>query len=58
MLSCRGTSEWTAQQITEAWAIADRLNLIGPAFEQPEYHLLHRQKACLSLAIYLETIFL
>ncbi|EIE23150.1 hypothetical protein COCSUDRAFT_66187 [Coccomyxa subellipsoidea C-169] len=39
-----GTSEWTAQQITEAWAIADRLNLIGPAMEQPEYSLLERKK--------------
>ncbi|BDA50125.1 Voltage-gated potassium channel subunit beta-1 [Coccomyxa sp. Obi] len=39
-----GTSEWTAQQITEAWAVADRLNLIGPAMEQPEYSLLQRQK--------------
>lgn len=40
----RGTSEWTAQQITEAWAVADRLNLVGPAMEQPEYSLLERKK--------------
>jgi len=25
-----GTSEWTAQQITEAWEVAKRLDLIGP----------------------------
>ena len=39
-----GTSEWSAQQLTEAWAVARRLNLIGPAFEQPEYSLLARDK--------------
>ncbi|KAH7331469.1 hypothetical protein KP509_20G035300 [Ceratopteris richardii] len=27
-------------QITEAWAIADRLNMIGPTVEQPQYNLL------------------
>jgi len=39
-----GTSEWSAQQITEAQEIAQRLRLVGPAFEQPEYNLLARQK--------------
>ncbi|CAM6089806.1 unnamed protein product [Calypogeia fissa] len=39
-----GTSEWTAQQITEAWDVAHRLDLIGPAMEQPEYNLLAREK--------------
>ncbi|KAG6473515.1 probable voltage-gated potassium channel subunit beta [Zingiber officinale] len=39
-----GTSEWTAQQITEAWAAAQRLDLIGPIVEQPEYNLLTRHK--------------
>ncbi|CAL5222112.1 g4425 [Coccomyxa viridis] len=39
-----GTSEWSAQQLTEAWGVARRLNLIGPAFEQPEYSLLAREK--------------
>ena len=39
-----GTSEWSAQQITEAWSVARRLNLIGPAMEQPEYSLLAREK--------------
>lgn len=39
-----GTSEWTAQQLTEAWGVAQRLNLIGPAMEQPQYHLLERTK--------------
>jgi aryl-alcohol dehydrogenase-like predicted oxidoreductase len=40
-----GTSEWTTAQITEAWGVADRLGLIGPAMEQPEYNLLNRKKA-------------
>ncbi|TXG72517.1 hypothetical protein EZV62_001096 [Acer yangbiense] len=39
-----GTSEWSAQQITEAWGIADRLDLVGPIVEQPEYNLLSRHK--------------
>ncbi len=39
-----GTSEWSAQQITQAWEIANRLDLIGPAMEQPEYNLLARDK--------------
>lgn len=39
-----GTSEWSAQQITEAWECARRLDLIGPAVEQPEYNLFSRDK--------------
>lgn len=39
-----GTSEWSAQQITEAWAVAGRLDLVGPVVEQPEYNLLSRHK--------------
>jgi voltage-dependent potassium channel beta subunit len=39
-----GTSEWSAQQITQACEIANRLDLIGPAMEQPEYNLLARDK--------------
>ncbi|KAI8566651.1 hypothetical protein RHMOL_Rhmol02G0058300 [Rhododendron molle] len=31
-----GTSEWSAQQITEAWGVAERLDLVGPVVEQPE----------------------
>jgi aryl-alcohol dehydrogenase-like predicted oxidoreductase len=41
-----GTSEWTAQQITEAWDVAHRLDLVGPGMEQPEYNLLAREKVC------------
>jgi aryl-alcohol dehydrogenase-like predicted oxidoreductase len=39
-----GTSEWSAQQITEAWSVANRLDLVGPIVEQPEYNLLSRHK--------------
>ena len=39
-----GTSEWSAQQITEAHAIARAHNLTPPTMEQPQYNLLHRDK--------------
>ncbi|KAL2000244.1 hypothetical protein VTN02DRAFT_3369 [Thermoascus thermophilus] len=39
-----GTSEWTASEIADAWRIADRLGLIGPAVEQPQYNLLVRER--------------
>lgn len=33
-----GTSEWSAEQIRSATAIAEQYNLIGPVAEQPEYN--------------------
>jgi len=39
-----GTSEWTAQQLTEAYAAARQYNLTPPTMEQPEYNLFHREK--------------
>jgi aryl-alcohol dehydrogenase-like predicted oxidoreductase len=39
-----GTSEWNAQQLTEAWAFARANNLIGPQMEQPQYNLFVREK--------------
>lgn len=39
-----GTSEWNAQQLTEAWGFARANNLIGPTMEQPQYNLFVRQK--------------
>ncbi|MDA8979488.1 aldo/keto reductase [Chitinophagales bacterium] len=39
-----GTSEWKAQQITEAHLVAEKYNLIGPSVEQPQYNLLERRK--------------
>lgn len=39
-----GTSEWSAAQLQEAWQVADRLGLIGPLMEQPQYHMFHRDR--------------
>ncbi|HET9744344.1 MAG TPA: aldo/keto reductase [Chitinophagaceae bacterium] len=39
-----GTSEWSAQEITEAHMVAKENHLIGPAVEQPEYNLFNRHK--------------
>ena len=39
-----GTSEWSAAQIREAWEIADVHHLHKPVMEQPQYHLLHRER--------------
>jgi voltage-dependent potassium channel beta subunit len=39
-----GTSEWNAQQITEAYAVAAAHHLTPPTMEQPQYHLFHRDK--------------
>ena len=39
-----GTSEWEAEQITEAYEIAEKFNLTPPTMEQPEYNLFNRGK--------------
>ncbi|KAG7341726.1 voltage-dependent potassium channel subunit beta [Nitzschia inconspicua] len=39
-----GTSEWPAQKITEAYWIAKTEGLEPPQFEQPQYHLFHRER--------------
>ncbi|GAB1481829.1 aldo/keto reductase [Treponema sp.] len=39
-----GTSEWSAEEIREAWEIADRRNLRKPQMEQPQYNLLRRDR--------------
>jgi voltage-dependent potassium channel beta subunit len=39
-----GTSEWSAQQITEAHLIAKQHHLIGPVVEQPQYNMFHRYR--------------
>lgn len=39
-----GTSEWSAQQITEAHAAAREWHLTPPTMEQPQYNLFERQK--------------
>ena len=39
-----GTSQWTAQQITEAWSVARDLKITPPTMEQPEYNFFERHK--------------
>ncbi|CZS77955.1 unnamed protein product [Fusarium graminearum] len=39
-----GTSQWSADEIATAWRYADKLGLIGPTMEQPEYNMLTRTK--------------
>ena len=39
-----GTSEWSAQQITEAHSCARRLKLTPPTMEQPQYNLFVRDR--------------
>ncbi len=39
-----GTSEWNADEIAQAWRFADKLGLIGPLMEQPNYNMLDRTK--------------
>lgn len=39
-----GTSEWSGVEIMEAHRVAQQYGLIGPAVEQPQYHLLERNK--------------
>jgi voltage-dependent potassium channel beta subunit len=39
-----GTSEWSADQIREAYRIAREQRLVPPLMEQPQYHLFHRER--------------
>ena len=39
-----GSSEWSAEQIKEAHAVAEDHHLIAPVMEQPQYNLFHREK--------------
>ena len=39
-----GTSEWTAEEITEAYEFAQANHLTPPSMEQPQYNLLDRQR--------------
>lgn len=39
-----GTSEWSAEQIREAWHIARRENLRPPLMDQPQYNMFHRHR--------------
>ena len=39
-----GTSEWSAAEIMRAYAIARELGTNPPQMEQPQYHMLHRER--------------
>lgn len=39
-----GTSEWSAERIKEAFGICDRLGLIRPVVEQPQYNMFNRER--------------
>ena len=39
-----GTSEWSAEQIRHAHAVARREHLVPPTLEQPQYNLFHRTR--------------
>ena len=39
-----GTSEWSAQEIMEAYSIARQYGLTPPTMEQPQYNMFHREK--------------
>ncbi|MFN2196002.1 MAG: potassium channel beta subunit family protein [Anaerolineales bacterium] len=39
-----GTSEWSAEQIMQAHAVAQREHLIPPTMEQPQYNMFHRER--------------
>ena len=39
-----GTSEWSAEQIRHAHAVARREHLVPPTMEQPQYNMFHRER--------------
>lgn len=39
-----GTSEWSAQELEEAYQLAEKYNCIPPSMEQPQYNMFHRQR--------------
>jgi voltage-dependent potassium channel beta subunit len=39
-----GTSEWSAEQIRDAYGVARRERLIPPTMEQPEYNMFNRDR--------------
>ena len=39
-----GTSEWSAEEIREAYEVARREHLVPPTMEQPQYNMLHRER--------------
>jgi voltage-dependent potassium channel beta subunit len=45
-----GTSEWSADQIRQAYAFARREHLVPPTMEQPQYNMFHRERVELEYA--------
>lgn len=45
-----GTSEWTAEQLEEAYRVCKERNLIRPTMEQPEYNMYRRERVEKELA--------
>ena len=45
-----GTSEWSAQEITQAHAVARECHLVPPTMEQPQYNLFSRARVELEYA--------
>lgn len=39
-----GTSEWSAQELMEAYTVARQEHLIAPLMEQPQYNMLERER--------------
>tara|TARA_Y100000996_G_C22514741_1_gene639938 strand:+ start:436 stop:1380 length:945 start_codon:yes stop_codon:yes gene_type:complete len=39
-----GTSEWSADEIKEAFSCSKKYNLRGPVMEQPQYNILYRER--------------
>jgi voltage-dependent potassium channel beta subunit len=39
-----GTSEWSSEQIREAYHVARRERLVPPTMEQPQYNMFHRER--------------
>jgi voltage-dependent potassium channel beta subunit len=39
-----GTSEWSSQELMEAYSVARQYGLIPPTMEQPQYHMFHRYR--------------
>jgi len=39
-----GTSQWSAQEIMQAYGVARREHLIPPTMEQPQYHMFYRER--------------
>jgi voltage-dependent potassium channel beta subunit len=39
-----GTSEWSAQEIMEAYSVARQYHLTPPTMEQPQYNMFHRNR--------------